>query len=203
MPTKEDVFRVMEERLKTLRDEKVSIDSITFSGNGEPTIHPDFADIIDYTIQMRDIYYPNALVSVLSNATQIDKPKVKSALMKVDNPILKIDSALESYVRLIDRPQGNYSLNQIINHLLSFNGDFILQTMFLKGNVDGNEIDCTNSKLTSEWIKMVLKLHPREVMIYTIDRDTPLKGLEKVTVEEMEVIAAPLFEKGINVQIRG
>ena len=190
IPSKEAVFQRMQERFAELHTEGTPVDTITFSGNGEPTLHPDFPEIIDFTLQMRDRYFPNAAVSVLSNATMTGRKEVREALMKVTNPILKIDSGLEEYIRQVDNPVGHYSLQETIEHLRLFNGNFILQTMFLKGSV-------------APWRDIVLDLRPREVMMYTIDRETPAKELEKVTVEEMEAIAAPLKAAGIKVQIRG
>lgn len=203
LPSKEEVFRQMREKFSRLQSEGTPVDTITFSGNGEPTIHPDFPEIIGFTIGMRDRYFPKAAISVLSNATMIGKPEVREALMKVTNPILKIDSGLEEYIRIIDNPQGNYSLESTVDSLKLFNGGFILQTMFLKGCIDGKRIDMTLPEVYGPWIKLVLELRPREVMMYTLDRETPAKGLEKVTAEEMEKIAVPLKEAGIEIQIRG
>lgn len=203
LPSKDEVFRQMEERFSRLHAEGTPVDTITFSGNGEPTIHPDFPEIIDFTVRMRDKYFPDAAISVLSNATMTGKPAVREALMKVTNPILKIDSGVEELVNLIDNPQGDYSLENTIRNLEMFKGNFILQTMFLKGNINGRRIDMTLPEVTVPWIELVLRLRPREVMMYTLDRETPAKELEKVTVEEMEIIAAPLRDAGIEVQIRG
>lgn len=203
LPTKEEVFVAMREKMESLVKEGTEVNTVTFSGNGEPTLHPDFGEIIDYTLMMRDKYFPNAVVSVLSNATQLSNEKVRLALMKVDNPILKLDGANDSFVSLIDQPQGKYSVEKVKENLKYFHGDFILQTMFLKGEVDGKSIDCTQKECVESWVDMALELAPREVMMYTIDRETPAKNLSKVSVEEMEKIAIPLIDKGIKVQIRG
>ncbi|HIZ86418.1 MAG TPA: radical SAM protein [Candidatus Coprenecus stercoravium] len=203
LPPKEAVFEQMSTKFALLHAEGTPVDTITFSGNGEPTIHPDFPEIIDFTLKMRDKYFPNAAVSVLSNATMIGKKEVREALMKVTNPILKIDSGLEEYIRIVNKPVGHYSLQETVDNLKKFNGNFILQTMFLRGNIDGRRIDLTSPDSVEPWRKIVLDLRPREVMMYTLDRETPAKELEKVTVEEMETIAAPLREAGITVQIRG
>lgn len=203
LPTKEQVFAKIDEKFRQLHDDCTPIDTITFSGNGEPTFHPDFPEIIDYTIEMRDRFFPNAAISVLSNATMTGKPAVREALMKVTNPILKIDSGLEEYIHLIDNPQGEYSLERIVENLKLFKGNFILQTMFLKGTVNGRRIDMTQPEIVAPWVKLALELRPREVMMYTIDRETPVKDLEKVTIAEMEKIAEPLKAAGLTVQIRG
>ena len=203
IPTKEAVFQRMQERLAELHTEGTPVDTITFSGNGEPTLHPDFPEIIDFTLMMRDKYFPNAAVSVLSNATMTGKKEIREALMKVTNPILKIDSGLEEYIRLVDNPVGHYSLKETIEHLRLFNGNFILQTMFLRGTIDGRRIDLTCKESVDPWRGIVLDLRPREVMMYTLDRETPASDLEKVTVAEMEAIAAPLRAAGITVQVRG
>lgn len=203
IPSKETVFGEMDTVFARLKAENTPVDTITFSGNGEPTLHPDFPEIIDYTLEMRDRFFPNAAISVLSNASMTGKKEIREALMKVTNPILKIDSGLEEYIHLVDNPAGKYSLKDTIENLRLFNGNFILQTMFLKGTVNGRRIDLTSPESTVPWREIVLDLRPREVMMYTIDRETPAKDLEKVTVEEMEAIAAPLKAQGIAVQIRG
>lgn len=203
IPPKEEVFEQMRTRFAQIHADGIPVDTITFSGNGEPTLHPDFPEIIDYTIRMRDKYFPTAAISVLSNATMTGRKEIREALMKTTNPILKIDSGLEEYIRLVDNPVGNYSLAKTVENLRHFNGNFVLQTMFLKGTVDGRRIDLTCRESVEPWREIVMSLKPREVMMYTIDRETPAKDLEKVTVEEMEAIAAPLKAAGIKVQIRG
>lgn len=203
LPTTEEVYRALEHRLGELKKENVPIDTITFSGNGEPTLHPDFHKIIEFTLALRDRLYPAAALSVLTNASQLGKESVREALMKTDNPILKIDSAIEEMVYAIDRPNGGYSLHNTIENIRLFKGNFILQTIFLKGVAEGHSIDCTDPEHCRRWVELVEELSPREVMMYTIERETPAQGLQKVSVEQMNEIAAPLVEKGIKVQIRG
>ena len=203
LPTKEEVFEAMDSKLNTLRAEGTAVDTITFSGNGEPTMHPDFAEIIDFTLKLRDELYPSAKVSVLTNASQLGRQEVRDALYKIDNPILKIDSPLEHLVEAINIPNAAYSLKAAIENIKLFNHNFILQTMFLKGVEKGVEIDSTCKENVDAWQNLVRELAPREIMMYTIDRETPAKNLQKVTVEEMEEIAAPLVKDGFNIQIRG
>jgi wyosine [tRNA(Phe)-imidazoG37] synthetase (radical SAM superfamily) len=203
LPTKEEVFEAMSTRLHELSAEGTPVDTITFSGNGEPTMHPAFAQIIDFTLQLRDKLYPSAKVSVLTNASQLGKKEVRDALQKIDNPILKIDSPLEHLVEAINIPNAAYKLKDAIENIKLFNHNFILQTMFLKGFENGVEIDCTCKEHVEAWQNLVRELAPREVMMYTIDRETPAKNLQKVSVEEMEAIAAPLVNEGFKIQIRG
>lgn len=203
IPSYDDVKSAITSQLEKHKSEGTAIDTITFSGNGEPTLHPQFPEIIDHTIHERDRLYPNAMVSVLSNATRIGKPAVREALKKVNNPILKIDSALEDWVSLIDNPAPGYSLKETIENLKLFNSNFILQTMFLRGEQNGVKFDSTDPSNTEPWIRLVKELKPREVMMYTIDRETPNSTLRKVTVQEMERIAEPLIKEGIVVQIKG
>ena len=203
LPTKEEVYEALDTRLHALRAEGTPVDTITFSGNGEPTMHPNFAEIIDFTLELRNKLYPDAKVSVLSNASQLGRKEVRDALEKVDNPILKIDSPLQWMVDAINIPNAAYSLEDAINNIKLFNHNFILQTMFLKGVENGVEIDCTEKEHVLAWQNLVRELAPREVMMYTIDRETPARNLQKVTVEEMEQIAAPLVKEGFNIQIRG
>lgn len=203
LPVKEDVYKALEYKLEEFKTNGTQIDTITFSGNGEPTLHPDFEQIIEFTLELRDRLYPQAKVSVLTNASQLGKQSVRNALIKINNPILKIDSPLEEMVNSIDRPNAAYSLKQTIENIKLFKGNFILQTMFLKGDVEGKIIDCTNQEHCSAWRSLVRELKPKEVMMYTIDRETPAKNLQKVTVKEMEEIARPLIEEGFTIQIKG
>lgn len=197
LPTREQVRDALESQLLTL---DVQPDVITFSGNGEPTLHPDFLGIIQDTCALRDQYCPNAKVSVLSNSTQLGRKDVVEALLLCDNRILKLDSAIDTTMQLIDKPVNQHlTVVQIVQWLSLFEGNFTLQTCFLRGEYEGRVIDNTTHEELSAWYQIVDILHPKQVMIYVIDRATPLQTLSKVPTEEMEAIAAPLREKGIDV----
>ncbi len=198
-PKFEDVEKALTEKMSILAQQGTRVDSITFSGNGEPTIHPDFPKIVDVTLKCRDRYFPNAEVSVLSNATMIVKDAVAQALMKVDNPILKIDASSDELIRKINKPVGHYSLDEIVEALMKFKGEFILQTMFLRSP----DFDTTSKEALEKWMDIVRKTRPREIMVYTIDRETPDKSLGKYTVEEMTALVQPLVDEGFKIQIRG
>ena len=197
LPTREEVADALEKKLIEMSREDALPDVLTFAGNGEPTVHPQFNDIIDDTIALRDRYCPKAKVSVLTNATLITREKVFEALCKVDNNILKLDTVDADYIRTLDRPTGRYNLSAIIEKMKAFNGRAVIQTMFLKGTVDGKELDNTTDKYVLPWLEAVKKIVPREVMIYTIDRETPQDGLSKATKEELDRIVALLQESGI------
>jgi len=204
LPDRENVRAALEDKLISLKAEGTSIDVITFAGNGEPTMHPQFAEIIDDTIVLRDKYFPDARISVLSNAMHANKPKVFEALKKVDNNILKLDSAILDTVRLIDRPNSpEYSIEKQVELFKRFNGNFILQTMFLTGSHDGKKLDNTTDEEVAAWLRVVEETRPREVMIYTIDRATPEKNLEKVPVEKLRGIGQKVEELGIKVNVAG
>ena len=197
LPTREQVRDALEYQLSTL---DVQPDVITFSGNGEPTLHPDFLGIIQDTCALRDQYCPNAKVSVLSNSTQLGRKDVVEALLLCDNRILKLDSAIDTTMQLIDKPVNQHlTVAQIVQWLSLFEGNFTLQTCFLRGEYEGRLIDNTTREELDAWYQAVNILHPKQVMIYVIDRATPLQTLSKVPAEEMEAIAAPLREKGIDV----
>ena len=197
LPTREQVRDALEYQLSTL---DVQPDVITFSGNGEPTLHPEFLGIIQDTCALRDQYCPNAKVSVLSNSTQLGRKDVVEALLLCDNRILKLDSAIDTTMQLIDKPVNQHlTVAQIVQWLSLFEGNFTLQTCFLRGEYEGRVIDNTTHEELSAWYQIVDILHPKQVMIYVIDRATPLQTLSKVPTEEMEAIAAPLREKGIDV----
>ena len=197
LPTREQVRDALESQLLTL---DVQPDVITFSGNGEPTLHPDFLGIIQDTCALRDQYCPNAKVSVLSNSTQLGRKDVVEALLLCDNRILKLDSAIDTTMQLIDKPVNQHlTVAQIVQWLSLFEGNFTLQTCFLRGEYEGRVIDNTTPEELSAWYQIVDILHPKQVMIYVIDRATPLQTLSKVPADVMEAIAAPLREKGIDV----
>ena len=202
LPTREEVREALETKLKTLQQEQVVPDVITFSGNGEPTLHPDFNGIIRDTCALRDQYCPQAKVSVLSNSTQLGRPDVIEALWLCDNRILKLDAGTDEMMRLIDKPVNPHlTVAQIIEWLQQFHGDFTLQTCFLKGEHNGLILDNTSTKELTSWYQAVEILHPKQIMIYVIDRKTPEEHLEKIPREEMESIAAPLIAKGFDVSI--
>lgn len=198
-PACDEVSSALQTRLSALSHEGVKVDSITFSGNGEPTLNPDFPQIIEKTLELRDIYFPDAKVSVLSNATLVSREEVFHALCKVDNPILKIDASDDMLIAQINKPVGRYSLHDVIEGMRRFNGDFILQTMFLRSD----RFDTAAPEALSRWMDIVRELKPREVMVYTIDRQTPDKSLGKYSVEEMTAMVQPLIDEGFDIQIRG
>ena len=200
LPTAEELREALRAKLTACREAGTPIDSITFSGDGEPTLNPEFSEMIDITLALRDAFFPAAKVSILSNATRIGREAVFEALRKVDNPILKIDAATTELVRRINRPVGGgYDLDEVVANLRRFEGNFILQTMFLRCP----DFDSTAPENVEGWLRIVRELRPREVMVYTVDRETPLKGIAKVSPEEMSEIVRPLVEEGFKIQIRG
>ena len=172
-------------------------DVITFAGNGEPTMHPDFESIIGDTIALRDKHCPAAKVSVLSNATQIHREDVCRALRRVDNNILKLDSAFDATVQLMNKPQGNYTVARTVELLKTFEGELIVQTMFLRGEYLGQRVDNTTEEEVAAWLKLVAEIKPKQVMVYSLDRDTPCQTLEKVEKDELRVIAERVEALGI------
>lgn len=198
LPTREQVREALASSLIAQPDNP--IDVITFSGNGEPTMHPDFLGIIQDTCALRDQYCPNAKVSVLSNSTQLGRQDVVEALRLCDNRILKLDSAIDSTMRLVDQPVNHQlTVAQVMEWLRIFDGDFTLQTCFLRGEYHGQVIDNTTPHELQAWYQAVDSLHPKQVMIYVIDRATPLQTIEKIPAEQMQAIAEPLRDKGIDV----
>ena len=189
--------RLLRETLLRMAGEGQRPDVITFAGNGEPTMHPDFEAIIDDTLALRDELCPSAKVSVLSNATQIHREDVRRALLRIDNNILKLDSAFDGTVRLLNNPNGAYTVRETVERMKLFEGRMILQTMFLRGEVDGRPVDNTTDEEVTAWLRIVEELRPSGVMVYTLDRDTPCKTLEKVAHDELVRIAARVEELGI------
>ena len=201
LPTRQQVREALASNLSPFASSP-QLDVITFSGNGEPTMHPDFLGIIQDTCALRDQYCPNAKVSVLSNSTQLGRVEVVQALKLCDNRILKLDSAIDATMRLIDKPVNPHlTVAQVMEWLQQFDGDFTLQTCFLRGDYHGQVIDNTTPEELAAWYQAVDILHPKQVMIYVIDRATPLQTLEKIPAEQMQAIAKPLLDKGIDVII--
>ena len=199
LPSAEKVRNDLETKLKQCQSNKINIDSITFSGDGEPTLNPEFPQIIDDTIRLRNQYYPNSKITVLSNATRVHLPEVFNALRKVDNPTMKIDAPTNDLVEKINHPAPGYDINKVVEALKQFNGDFIMQTMFLKSK----DFDSSSPEVLNGWMDIVRLLKPREVMVYTIDRPTPEEGLQKFTVDEMRSLVQPLIDEGFLIQIKG
>ena len=201
LPTREEVRTALEARLLDMQQNGPTPDVLTFAGNGEPTAHPFFPEIIEDTLALRDKYFPEAKVIVLSNATLIHHPAVFDALNKVDNNILKLDTVDEKYIFTVDRPNSHYSVSEIIECLKAFKGNCIIQTMFMKGSYQGLEVDNTSEKYVLPWLETVKEVAPRQVMIYTIDRETPGHDLQKATHEELDHIAELVKEAGLAVSV--
>lgn len=200
LPTREQIKTALETKLQALQKEQIVPDVITFSGNGEPTIHPDFIGIIRDTCVLRDTYCPKAKVSVLSNSTQLGRKEVVDALKLCDNRILKLDAATDTMMRRIDKPVNEQlEVKTIIRYLAQFKGDFTLQTCFLRGEHNGEIIDNTTPEELAAWYQAVDELKPKQIMMYVIDRKTPEEHLEKISPDEMERIATPLRQKGYDV----
>lgn len=202
LPTVEKVRNDLEKVLSKMKEEEKSLDVITFSGNGEPTLHPQFDEIVDIVNSLRDRYYPQAKVSVLTNSTRIFDPKIAEALKRVDNNILKLDSAIEPTMRMIDRPvQESFTAERVIEGLKQFQGTGIIQTMFLRGFHKGKKIDNTTDNEVEALIEAYKKIRPKSVMIYSLDRSTPEEKLVKVDKDELTGIAEKIKSAGIQVTI--
>ena len=217
MPTREEVAAALEAKLKDMKANGPHPDVLTFAGNGEPTANPHFPEIIEDTIRLRNEYFPDAKISVLSNATLIHRPKIHDALMKVDNNIQKLDTIAPLYINKVDRPEGEwYQVDQVIEGLKRFQGHVIIQTMFLKGTIPPtpntqqrqrvgatagiptpDDYDNTGEEYVAPWLEAVKAIAPQQVMIYTIDRETPMQGLQKATHEELDSIRDRVLALGI------
>ncbi|MCI6671458.1 MAG: radical SAM protein [Prevotella sp.] len=198
-PSREEVAEKLEEKLKVMKTEGVLPDVLTFAGNGEPTTNPSFPAIIDDTIRLRNQYCPSAKVSVLSNSTLIHRPEIIEALLKVDNNILKLDTIDDAYIRKVDRPlQPSYSARKIIERLKAFKGKVIIQTLFMTGHsATGEDVDNTGDEYIHPWLEAVKEIAPREVMIYTIARETPDPNLRKASPETLNAIRDRVIAMGI------
>ncbi len=204
IPTREQVRETLEAKLQQMVAEGQIPDVITFAGNGEPTLHAKFEEIIDDTIALRNTYCPTAKVSVLSNSTRVHKPHIFRALNKVDNNILKFDSAIDRTMKLMDQPVGKHiNVAWFIEQLKKFDGQLIIQTMFLRGKVNDEKLDNTTDEEVEAWISALEQIRPKQVMMYSLDREAPTQTLQKISVEELNVIAEKVWAKGFDVSVAG
>ncbi len=201
LPSRAEVASFLEEKLKQLAKENYLPDAITYAGNGEPTLHPDFSGIVDDTTKLRNRYSPHSKVSVLSNASRIHDPFVFEALLKLDNNILKLDAGSEETFRVLNNPVESFDFARMISDLERFKGNLIIQTMFLRGVYNGMTVDNTTSGEVGEWIGHLKAIRPKAVMIYPIERATPAQGLEKIRRQELEKIAVLVRKEGLEVKV--
>lgn len=197
-PSAKDCESALRAALEKISKDGTPLDSITFSGNGEPTLNPHFSEIVDVTLALRDKFAPEAKVTVLSNATTCGKPAVLAALKKVDNPVMKIDAPTDELAECINKPSCIYNVQTVVDNLRAFDGNFILQTMFLRSDA----FDSASPEILGKWMDIVRKLHPREIMAYSIDRETPQKSLRKYTYDEISSFVKPLVDEGFTIQVK-
>lgn len=204
LPTREQVAEALEAKLVQMKAEGTPLDVMTFSGNGEPTLHPDFEGVIDDTIRLRDKYFPEVKISVLTNSTRLGSDSVCRALRRIENNIMKLDSAIAATVELIDRPAPGFDVDVTIERLASFGDEGIVQTMICRGEHDGATVDNSTAAEVDALIEAYRRIGPREVMLYTIDRPTPEVNLRRVDRPTLDAIAARITaETGITVQVSG
>lgn len=194
------VTESLEKTLVAMRERGDRLDALTFSGNGEPTSHPQFESIVENVLRLRDLYCPNATVCVLTNATRIMKPDIKRALLKVDRPCLKLDTVDFDYIQTVDRPTSHYDLDGILESMREFSGRCIIQSMFLKGTVKGKDVNNLKEKFVLPWVDAVCGIKPLSVDIYTVSRETPIRTLIAATKEELEAVADLLRRRQIDVK---
>jgi wyosine [tRNA(Phe)-imidazoG37] synthetase (radical SAM superfamily) len=200
-PERSLIYEYLEYRLNEMRDEDYLPDAITYAGNGEPTLHPDFAGIVDDTILLRNKYSPASKVTVLSNASMIQDLKVFSALMKLDNNIQKLDAGSERIFRIMNNPVIPVKFENLVRDLKKFNGKVTIQSLFLRGTIGGQVVDNTVDQEVDQWLLHLEEIHPEMVMIYPIARETPVHSLEKIPPPELERIAVKVRNAGLNVSV--
>lgn len=192
-----ETLEQLEKRLVELQTEGITPDSFTLAGNGEPTIHPEFPAIVDGCVRLRDTYFPKSKISVLSNASRLSDPDILAALKKVDNNIQKIDAGTEETFQRINQPKIPLTLREVIDALKQFKGNFVVQTLFLRSNTNGILIDNTTEEEITAWLSLLKEIRPRRVMLYSVERDTPMDGIEKIPKTELARIAARVEKMGI------
>jgi wyosine [tRNA(Phe)-imidazoG37] synthetase (radical SAM superfamily) len=203
LPSRSEVYQALEDKLRTMQQTGLLPDVITYAGNGEPTLHPDFSDIIDDSIQLRNQYCHKARIAVLSNASRIQNESVFNALLKIEDNILKLDSGLESTIQQLDQPNYKFNLPELVESLYRFKGQLIIQTLFVRGTLNGQMIDNTSEEDLTSWLNLLKTIKPQRVMIYTIERDTPYQSLKKVPLEKLKAIAQRVEDIGLETMVSG
>lgn len=203
LPTVEQVISGLRRKLTEMREEGVTPDVLTFAGNGEPTINPHFTEIVDRVLEVRDALCPTAKMSILSNATQIYRPEIREALLRFDNAILKLDTVDPLYIDKVDQPQGHYDVTKQVEYLSMMQGRIIIQTMLMGGSYDGFSTDNTGESYIAPYLEAIRRIRPRQVMLYTLDRETPVQGLKKASRQTMDTIAERIRQMGIEVSVSG
>lgn len=204
LPSRREVYEALELKLSDMKEKQLPIDVITYAGNGEPTLHPEFPGIIDDSIELRNKYFPEARIAVLSNSSSIEKPEIREALLKVDLNILKLDSVFEQTIKIHNQPYVNLRIEELIKNLELFKGKLIIQTLFVRGIYNDYKIDNTTPEEIEAWLEAIKRIKPLEVMIYTISRDAPQGSrLKKVPLRELQEIASRVEKLGIETQVSG
>jgi len=204
LPLREEVYENLSSKLQEMKIKGEKPDVLTFAGNGEPTLHPDFPAIIDDSIEIRNRYFPSAKIAVLSNSTTISSPAIRKSLLKIEMNILKLDSAVDNTIQVHNQPRVKVSAEEVIENLMKFEGKLIIQTLFLRGSSGGRTIDNTTPREIKAWLGALERIKPSEVMIYTISRDTPEgESLKKVSAEELRLIADKVEKLGITARVSG
>lgn len=200
-PSRKEVYDALRTTLEQMKACGTEPNVLTFAGNGEPTANPEFPGIVDDVLALRDEFFPKAKVSVLSNGTRVTDPAIFNALLRLDNNIQKLDTVDIDYIRLLDNPVGHYDLDAIINALIAFKGHVIIQTMFLTGTFRERDMDNTTDRYVLPWLETIKRIAPAQVMIYTVDRETPVSTLRKASHEQLDRIAVMLRENGIETSV--
>jgi len=201
LPKTEEIVQILKKKLLSMKQNSEVPDNITYAGNGEPTLHPSFPKIIDESIRLRDQYFPKAEITVLSNSSMLHRKEVMEALMRIDNNVMKLDAGTDQMLQMINQPKRKITIEEIVEQLCRFNGDLVVQTLFLRGTYKGNKLDNTTEYEISRWLEHIKRIHPRLVMLYPIARETPAQDIEKIGKAELNAIAARLDALGIKSEV--
>ena len=202
--TRQEIKQALEKKMKEIKEEGIVLNSLTFAGNGEPTIHPEFSEIVDDVLKLRSQFYPEAEITVLTNSTGLNKTSVFDALLKIDNPILKLDAGSEEMFKSINRlNSSSVDFQKILSCLERFGKRGIIQTLLLRGNHNNETINNFSDKEFTLYLEHLKRINPRYVMLYAIDRETPEQNLEKISVPELESYAEKIRALGIEVKVYG
>lgn len=181
-PSVTDVLLNIEKALKKPR----TIDYLTFSGNGEPTLHPDFPEIVQGVVSLRNKLRPEVKLAILSNSSRVNDPNILSSLRMLDAPMMKLDAGDEKTFRAINRPARSVDFWEMVEGLKQVD-HLMIQSLLVDGVVTNVRGDAYQA-----WAVTLAEMNPKEVHIYSTDRPTAFEGVEAVNFDTLEKIAADL-----------
>jgi wyosine [tRNA(Phe)-imidazoG37] synthetase (radical SAM superfamily) len=183
------VGTVLRKVAEAVRRQRAPLDYLTFSGNGEPTLHPDFPEIVSGLLRLRDEMCPQARLAILSNSSRMHRPEIRQAVERLDDPIMKLDAGDPQTLSLLSRPSAAVTFEKLVEGLAGM-PRLIIQTMIIAGEVQNVEGEAHEA-----WLAAVARLSPEMVQLYSAERPVAESGVRRVPKERLEELARQAQER--------